>query len=61
MPSFIPTSLNIAVRHHQEWGVGTVEVCKNCYLESEWIDKGLRYKSKQSPSPGTDDLFLFIL
>lgn len=38
----------------------TVEVCENCYLESEWIDKGLRYKSKQSPSPGTDDLFFMI-
>lgn len=38
----------------------TVEVCKNCYLESELIDKGLIYKSKQSPSHGTDDLFFMI-
>lgn len=38
----------------------TVEVYKNCYLESEWIDKGLRYESKQSPNPGKDDLFFMI-
>lgn len=38
----------------------TVEVCKDCYLKSEWIDKGLRYKSKQCPNPDTDDLFFMI-
>lgn len=30
------------------------------YLESELIDKGLRYKSKQSPNLDTDDLFFMI-